>query len=201
MNVLIMGGFLGSGKTSLLLQLAAYLIGQQSGTGKLVIIENEVGETGIDDKILKAEGLQVRELFSGCICCTLTTELTVALNEIREKFSPELVIVEATGMAYPYKIVETLTAYGKGITGFKTLTVVDAERWEELSEIIPGLIKGQIAKAGFILLNKIDCLQEFQVEEIEKSVRQLNPAARFYRVSAHDGVDQRIWREVVGADE
>jgi G3E family GTPase len=76
MNVLLFGGFLGSGKTSIILQVAKYLAEgfstQQLASGKLslVIIENEVGETGIDDKILKAEGLNVRELIAGCICST-----------------------------------------------------------------------------------------------------------------------------------
>lgn len=199
MNVLIIGGFLGSGKTSLLLQLAGFLTGRsEAGKASLVIIENEVGETSIDDKILKAEGLQVRELFSGCICCTLTTDLTVALQEIHEKYSPEWVIIEATGMAYPHKIMETLSTYGKGIAGISSLVVVDAERWEELSAVVTGLVEGQIAKADFVLLNKIDCLEPLQVDEIEENVRGLNPGARFFQVSAHNGVDPQIWREVVG---
>lgn len=77
MNVLLFGGFVGSGKTSLILSLAKYILatkvgetateGISDGKPSLVIIENEVGETSIDDKILKAQGLRVRELFSGCI--------------------------------------------------------------------------------------------------------------------------------------
>ncbi len=202
MNVLIIGGFLGSGKTSLLLQLAGFLTRQsESGKASLVIIENEVGETSIDDKILKAEGREVRELFAGCICCTLTTDLTVALQEIQEKYSPQWVIIEATGMAYPHKIRETLTTYGKGIASICSLVVVDAERWEELAAVVTGLVEGQIAKADFIFLNKIDCLESRQVKEIEQYVRGLNPGAHFFRVSAHNGVDPQIWREVVGTND
>lgn len=209
MNILLFGGFLGSGKTSIILQVARYLVetrnkefsAWQSELGKpsLVIIENEVGETGIDDKILKAEGLSVRDLFAGCICCTLNAELTICLNEIQEELSPQWVIIETTGMAFPDRIAETITKYGKGIDSLKTIVVADAERWDELSTVMPGLIEGQIAKADVILLNKIDCLGELaQVSEVKENVRRINPSALCYAISAQHEVDPQIWREAVG---
>lgn len=211
MNILLFGGFLGSGKTSIILQVARYLVGTigeglssrqlDSGKPSLVIIENEVGETGIDDKILKAEGLSVRDLFAGCICCTLNAELTICLNEIQEELSPKWVIIETTGMAFPNKIVETINKYGKGIDSLKTIVVADAERWDELSAVIPGLIKGQIAKADIILLNKIDCLEPEQVSVVEECVRRINSSAHFYAISAHFEVDPEIWREAVAGNE
>lgn len=207
MNILLFGGFLGSGKTSIILQIAKYIVENKavgfstrqldSGKPSLVIIENEVGETGIDDKILKAEGLSVRDLFAGCICCTLNAELTLCLNEIQEELSPQWVIIETTGMAFPDRITETITKYGKGIDSIKTIVVADAERWDELSTILPGLIEGQIAKADIILLNKIDCLEPSQVSEVEESIRRINSYALFYAISAHQEVDSQIWREAV----
>lgn len=207
MNILLFAGFLGSGKTSIILQVARYLMKnieegfliRQSERGKpsLVIIENEVGETGIDDKILKAEGLSVRELFAGCVCCTLNADLTVCLNEIQEEMSPQWVIIETTGMAFPDRIVETINKYGKGIDSLKTIVVADAERWDELYMIMPGLIEGQIANADVIVLNKIDCLESEQVCDVEQSVRGINPSALFYAISAHHQVDPHIWREAV----
>ena len=211
MNILLFGGFLGSGKTSIILQVARYLVGtieegfsiRQSVSGKpsLVIIENEVGETGIDDKILKAEGLSVRDLFAGCICCTLNAELTKCLNEIQVELSPKWVIIETTGMAFPDKIVETITKYGKGVDSIKTIVVTDAERWDELSTVMPGLIEGQIAKADIILLNKIDCLEPEQVSVVEESVKKINSSALFYAISAHHEVDPQIWREAAVGNE
>jgi len=203
MNVLLFGGFLGSGKTSIILQVARYLVEgfstQQLDSGKLslVIIENEVGETGIDDKILRAEGLNVRELIAGCICCTLNAELTVCLNKIQEELSPQWVIIETTGMAFPHTIAETITKYGKGIDSLKTIVVADAERWDDLSTIMPGLIEEQIAKANIILLNKIDCLESEQISDVEESIRRINSNALFYAISAQDEVDSQIWRKVV----
>lgn len=207
MNILLFGGFLGSGKTSIILQVARYLVKTmevgltQRPTDckkpSLVIIENEVGETGIDDKILRAEGLNVRDLFAGCICCTLNAELTVCLNEIQEELSPQWVIIETTGMAFPEKIVNTITKYGKGIDSIRTIVVADAERWDELSTVMPGLIEGQIAKADVILLNKIDCLELEQVSRVKDRVRGINPSAHFYAISAHQEVNPQIWSEAV----
>ncbi|KJR46931.1 putative metal chaperone, involved in Zn homeostasis, GTPase of COG0523 family [Desulfosporosinus sp. I2] len=207
MNVLLFGGFLGSGKTSIILQVARYLVEGfstrqlDSDKPSLVIIENEVGEAGIDDKILKAEGLSVRELFAGCICCTLNAELTVCLNEIREELSPQWVIIETTGMAFPHKIAETITKFGKGIDSLKTIVVADAERWDDLSMIMPGLLEEQIVKANIILLNKIDCLEPEQISDVEESIRRINSNALFYAISAHDEVDPQIWRMAVTYSE
>jgi len=207
MNILLFGGFLGSGKTSIILQIAKYLVktieeGSSTpqvdrGKPSLVIIENEVGETGIDDKILKSEGLSVRDLFAGCICCTLNAELTKCLNEIQEELSPKWVIIETTGMAFPHRIVDTITKYGQGIDSLKTIVVADAERWDELSTVMPGLIEGQISKADVILLNKIDCLEPEELSTVEKSVTRINPSALFYAISANNEVDPQIWREAV----
>ncbi|AFQ45170.1 GTP-binding protein [Desulfosporosinus meridiei] len=203
MHILLFGGFLGSGKTSIILQVARYLTAefsvQQLASGKpsLVIIENEVGETGIDDKILKAEGLNVRELIAGCICCTLNAELTVCLNKIQEELSPEWVIIETTGMAFPHTIAETITKYGKGIDSLKTIVVADAERWDDLSAIMPGLIEEQITGANVILLNKIDCLEPEQVKEVSEDIKGINPSGLFYAISAHEEVDPQIWGKAV----
>ena len=207
MNILLFGGFLGSGKTSIILQVAKYLmenleeefLKRQTKNGKpsLVIIENEVGETGIDDKILKAKGLSVRDLFAGCICCTLNSQLFTCLNEIHEEMSPKWVIIETTGMAYPDKISETITKYGEGIESLKTIIVADAERWDKLSKYMPSLIEGQISNADIILLNKIDCLEPNQVNDVEESIRKINSSALLFTLSAHHEVDPQIWREAV----
>ena len=76
MKMIIMGGFLGAGKTSLVLQMARYLAGRNPDKqAKVVILENEIGEVSIDDKILKSGGFEVQTMFSGCVCCTMAGEL------------------------------------------------------------------------------------------------------------------------------
>ncbi|AZV57003.1 GTP-binding protein [Clostridium sp. AWRP] len=202
MNLIIFGGFLGSGKTSLILSLAHFLVEKQSPNKQnLVIIENEVGETGIDDKVLKSKGLSVKELFSGCICCQLSSDLIITLNDLREKVDPEWVIIETTGLAYPSKILGTLNKYGKGIESIRIVSVVDAERFEELTEIAPVLIKSQISDGNTILVNKIDLVTDKQLKNIEHSVKEVNPKASLYKVSANKNINDSIWKEVAKSNE
>jgi hypothetical protein len=106
LETIIVGGFLGSGKTSVVLQLAKYLTG--GGTDrkvKLVIIENEIGETGIDDKVLSGAGYEVQSLFSGCVCCTLTGELVSSFRKIIKES-----VIGTLTCALPLRYQEALAA-------------------------------------------------------------------------------------------
>jgi G3E family GTPase len=90
MKVLIIGGFLGSGKTSVLLQLAKHIVAQEpkrDGT-TVMIIENEIGDVGVDDKLLLSQGLAVKDLFAGCACCTSGGELLSDINTIMREVAP-----------------------------------------------------------------------------------------------------------------
>ncbi|MCH5139084.1 cobalamin biosynthesis protein P47K [Clostridiaceae bacterium UIB06] len=202
MNLIIFGGFLGSGKTSLILSLAHFLVeSKNSVKTNLVIIENEVGEIGIDDKVLKSGGYSVKELFSGCICCQLTADLITTLNDIKKNINPKWVIIETTGLAYPGKILGNINKYGNGIESIRTVTVVDAERWEELSTITPVLIENQVSQGDTILVNKIDLVEENELQQVEKRVEELNPKASIYKVSANTEIKECIWEEVTKAYE
>jgi len=200
MNIVIFSGFLGSGKTSAILSMARYISEKQevSERGGLVIIENEIGEIGIDHKILKHGGYQVKELFAGCICCTLSADLTTMLNELEDDYHPGWVIIECTGLAYPSKIIDTLQRYGKGIESIRTVAVVDAERWEELMTVTPVLTATQIQEGNFLLVNKIDRIEEVTLSKVEVQVRKVNGSAKLYKLSALEGIGDRIWREVTG---
>lgn len=200
MNIVIFSGFLGSGKTSAILSMARYISEKQevSVRGGLVIVENEIGEIGIDNKILKHGGYQVKELFAGCICCTLSADLTTMLNELEDEYHPGWVIIECTGLAYPSKIIETLQRYGKGIESIRTVAVVDAERWEELMTVTPVLTTTQIQEGNFLLVNKIDRIEEVALSKVEAEVRKVNGSAKLYKLSALEGIGDRIWSEVTG---
>ena len=88
MNFLIVGGFLGSGKTSLLLQLIPYMR-EQLGIEKTVILENEIGKVGIDDRVLAGAGCSVQGMFAGCVCCTMAGELSLTVRAIERDIAPE----------------------------------------------------------------------------------------------------------------
>ncbi len=214
MNIIIFGGFLGSGKTSLIISLAHFIVdGSKAEKGtlsigerasdapvktELVIIENEIGETGIDDKLLKKGGYSVKELFAGCICCTLATDLTTTLNQLAEDAAPGWVIVECTGLAYPGRIIEVLEKYGKGLGTIHTVSVVDAERWEILLEVTPELVSNQVADGDTVLINKIDLVNEQELRLIEEKINEIKPGAYVERVLATGTIDEGIWRKVTG---
>ncbi len=180
MRVLIISGFLGSGKTTLVLQLARRL---SSSGKKCAIIENELGEIGIDGRYLTLEGLQVQELFGGCICCTLSANLITTLQELHERFGPELVIMEATGLADPGDIAAKLKSSRLKISSIKVITLLDAGRYAMLMEMMTPLMTAQILAANTLIINKIDRVELESLELIRKEITGLNPKAHINALS------------------
>ncbi len=172
MKLLIIAGFLGSGKTTMLLQIAKWL---SQASQKIAIIENEIGEIGVDGEYLNIEGLQVQELFGGCICCTMSVGLTKTLEKIEQHYKPDLVILEATGIAKPDDIKVNLQKFSPNVNKIKVITLVDAVRWEMLIEMLGPLLTAQIQAADIAAINKIDRLDKKTVSGITKSITQLNP--------------------------
>ena len=198
MDVLIWGGFLGVGKTSLLMDFAHYVVDlAPPGKTPLIIVENEIGEVGIDDKILQAEGLQVRELFAGCCCCQAGAALTATLNEIAAQTDPYRVIIETTGIAVPTNIVDILLQYGKGYDRVKIVLIVDAERWLELHDMLPVMMERQISGAHKVIINKVDLVTDIELQKVIDDVQKLNGKAALFLVSAKLGVSRPVWREVL----
>ena len=161
MKVLILGGFLGSGKTSLLLQLAYYITGHALNDKKyqVVILENEVGEEGIDDKLLRGNGYQVENLFSGCACCTLSGELLSTVSKIEKELQPDWLILETTGLAYPHLIQKNL-ADSMALSS-RICIVADASRWERLLVPLHELITGQLING--IDYDVVEGFQQFRI--------------------------------------
>jgi len=186
MKLLIMAGFLGSGKTTLLLQIAKRL---SAASLKIAIVENEIGEIGVDGDYLNLEGLQVQELFGGCICCTLSSGLIETLEKIEARYQPDLVILEATGAARPGDILTNLNKLQSKIEGITIVTLVDAPRFEMLMEMMEPLLTAQIEAAHTVVVNKIDQVQEKTLERIIQTISRLNPEAKIRTVSAEAGTN------------
>ena len=203
MRVFVLGGFLGSGKTSILLQLADYLRGLNPHAEKhsLVIVENEIGDTGIDDRIIQANGYLVEAMTSGCVCCTMIVELIECLNQIKKHLNPQWVIIEATGMANTTTVVRTIERRVDGLQSVSGIVVADAHRYDDIVTLMPGFLRGQIANADTILLNKIDLLSEQEHIEAVKKITEVKKGALFFSVSALSPIDQNIWRKVVEQNE
>ena len=192
MKILLLTGFLGSGKTSALLQLAQKLAVSSRKNGKsVVIIENEIGEVGVDDKVLKAGGLQVKELFAGCACCTGGADLLADIRTIRDGMAPDWILIEATGVAYPLQIKENVEACFR--IPVKILALADAKRWKRLHAYMAQLIEGQVDAADCILLNKVDLVEEAEADAIVEELRRYNPKAPIHKVVANKPMDEALW--------
>jgi G3E family GTPase len=183
MKLLIVAGFLGSGKTTLLLQIAKRLI---STSQKIAIIENEIGEIGVDGNYLNLEGLYVQELFGGCVCCTLSVGLIDTLEKVEHLYQPDLVILEATGIARPGDIIDNLHSFKSKAVAIQVITIVDATRYEMLMEVLAPLLIAQIQIAQIVAINKIDQMKPKTVDQITQSVIILNPRAKCIAICAED---------------
>ena len=196
MKVIIVGGFLGSGKTSVVLHLAKYLVGDTVDKEvKVVIVENEIGEVGIDDRVLKNEGYKVQGLFSGCVCCTISGELVVNISNIQREINPDFIIMEATGVAYPQSIEDMLVQSLK--LNCKICCITDAKRWMRLLKPMGMMIQHQLEGADIILINKIDLVDQDTLNNVTTSVKSFNDNAKYYQISAMQNIDDSIWSELI----
>ncbi len=198
MKVLIFGGFLGSGKTTCLMQLARYIVNssQSDKAIKVMILENEIGEVGIDDAFLRGGGFQVDNLFAGCACCSVSGELVTAASRIQKEYDPEWLIVETTGLAYPIRIQENLR-YAMNIEA-RIGVLVDASRWRRLRIPMENLLMGQIQGSDAVLVNKIDLVDEAAVQAVDKDVLFFEPKANIYHISGLRPVTEDVWKGVLG---
>ncbi len=184
MKIVILGGFLGSGKTTVLLRLAAYAVGNHEGSGvPVAIIENEIGDVSVDTKLLG--GYEVRELFSGCICCTLAGDLTSCSEEIRKQYDPEWLLIEATGMAKPSAVKQVMSTYS-GAESLRTVVLADASRWDDLFDYMEVFMTSQLKGADVILLNKCDLVSPEDLERIRSDIEELAPGTRVEAVCARE---------------
>jgi G3E family GTPase len=197
MKILILSGFLGSGKTTALMRLARYMVGHSASdrANKVIILENEVGEVGIDDAFLRSGGFQVNNLFSGCACCTVSGELVSAAVTIWKEYDPEWLIVETTGIAYPKKMQENLKSAIQ--LDSRIVILVDASRWNRLLVPMNSLLKGQIEGSDAVLINKTDLVDAETIAKIERDIQGFEPSAVILKISALHDVPDSVWQKAV----
>ena len=190
MRLLLFAGFLGSGKTTMILALAKRAAASLLRT---CVIVNEVGEVGIDGEVLRMGDLEVKELTAGCICCQIGPDLVRTLRELAGGFRPDLVIVEASGIAAPPGVLDALKYYPtEDLDRVETVTVVDAERFAELYEVITPLLDSQIRGADRVAVSKVDKATPAEVEWTGAAVRRLCPETPLYLVDATDDRTLRV---------
>ena len=197
MNVLILGGFLGSGKTSILIELARYLArkpGEQRDI-KVAVIENEIGEIGVDDKLLYSEDYKVETMFSGCACCTLAGALPERVKRIQKQLDPEWLIIECSGLGYPSSVRQTIKEQ-LGIDS-QIFVVVDAARWLRMIRALGSLLLGQFEYADVILINKIDLVTDEVKKRVEVSITSCQDFSAVVTLSMLEGVKDSFWEFLI----
>ena len=186
MKLIVISGFLGSGKTTLLLTLAKTFSGQGR---KVAIIENEVGKTGVDGELLKAEGLSVREIYSGCVCCSLRHDLIHTLLELEREVNPDIVFLEPSGVAGPKQIQHCLCGYSGEIEKTVMIAVVDAKRLPSIRDFSIPLVHDGIEIADLVAINKADLVSLEQLHELQRRLLEVNPSAEMFCISAQQGMN------------
>jgi G3E family GTPase len=200
MKLIVISGFLGSGKTTLLLTLAKTFSGQGH---KVAIIENEVGKTGVDGELLKAEGLSVREIYSGCVCCSLRHDLIHTLLELEREVKPDIVFLEPSGVAGPKQIQHCLCGYSGEIEKTVMIAVADAKRLPAIRDFSIPLVHDGIEIADLVAINKADLVSPEQLHELQRRLKEVNPVAEMLCISAQQGtnVDLLISKITALADQ
>ncbi len=195
MRILIVGGFLGSGKTSVILNIAREYV-KTTEKGKVVIIENEIGEVGVDDKLLSAAGLKVKNLFSGCVCCSLAGDIVLTLDNVAKEIKPEMVIIEASGVGFPFNIKENI----QNALGLESsiISVVDAQRWERLQLPLGTMLEHQLKDTNHLLINKIDLVDEKTVAIVCEQALAFCKDAEPHKISVVEGIDSGTINSIIG---
>jgi G3E family GTPase len=176
MRLLLFTGFLGSGKTTLVVKLAKYAVERGQ---KVAILVNEIGEVGIDNQLMRQLDLNVWELLNGCICCTLSADLVTTLQKLDADYSPDIVIIEPSGAADPRSILSALPYYrGAPFQSLRTIAILDPLRLEMLIEVMTPLITSQIQHSDVVLVSKCDLAQPAEVALAHQIAHEHNAAAK-----------------------
>ena len=168
----IFSGFLGAGKTTLIKKLIAEAYQGE----KLVLIENEFGEIGIDGGFLQETGIQVNEMNAGCICCSLVGNFYRALNQVVQEYAPDRILIEPSGIGMLSDVVRAVAEID-GIEINSTTTVADATKCKRYMRVFREFYGDQITHAGAIVLSRTAGLDKEKLEESLAVLRECNAEA------------------------
>ncbi len=167
----IFSGFLGAGKTTLIKKLL-----KEAFSGEqIVIIENEFGEIGIDSGFLKEAGVQITEMNQGCICCSLVGDFAASLKEVIEKFSPDRILIEPSGVGKLSDVIKAVK--GLDITDIELnsfITVADASKVKIYMKNFGEFYNNQIENAGAIILSRTKDINEEKLKKAVELIKSLN---------------------------
>ena len=171
----IISGFLGAGKTTLIKKLLKDAFkGEQ-----VVLIENEFGEIGIDGGFLKEAGIEIREMNSGCICCSLVGDFGASLKEVISKYHPDRILIEPSGVGKLSDVIKAVQGVAEetGLVLNSYTTVVDAKKCKMYMRNFGEFFNNQVEYAGAIIMSRTDIVDEAKAQAAMELLREINPEA------------------------
>ena len=173
----IISGFLGAGKTTLIKKLLSEAFAGE----QVVLIENEFGEIGIDGGFLKESGIEIREMNSGCICCSLVGDFGKSLREVVDTYHPDRILIEPSGVGKLSDVIKAVQDVQNDIDAELNsfTTVVDATKCRIYRKNFGEFFSNQIEYAGAVILNRTDKAKPEKIEESVSLLRELNDKAPF----------------------
>ena len=171
----IISGFLGAGKTTLIKKL----LDEAFSDEKIVLIENEFGEVGIDGGFLRDAGIEITEMNSGCICCTLVGDFNKSLREVMERFSPDRILIEPSGVGKLSDVMASVIDMEKeaDVTLNALVTVVNAKKAIKQMKAFGEFFNNQIEHATCVILSRTQESTADQTQAANDLIKKLNPEA------------------------
>lgn len=169
----VISGFLGAGKTTLIKSLFKSRLKNE----KTVLIENEFGEIGVDGAFLKDSGVEIKEINSGCICCSLVGDFSKSMCEIVDKFNPDRIIIEPSGVGKLSDIIKAVEKVDEELKINVVATVVDGGKCKMYHKNFGEFFNDQISQAKVVIVSKTENLSANKIQDAIEIIRELNPEA------------------------
>ncbi len=195
----VVSGFLGAGKTTLIKKLLKEAL---DGT-KTVLIENEFGEIGIDGGFLQESGIEIKEMNSGCICCSLVGDFGTSLKEVLTTYAPERVLIEPSGVGKLSDVLKAVenVAQDLDVKVNSAVAVVDASKCKMYIKNFGEFFLNQIAYAGTIILSRVDKLSREKINACVELIREHNDKATIITTALSELDGREVLRTIEGADK
>ena len=188
----IISGFLGAGKTTLIKKLFKTGFNGE----KVVLIENEFGEIGIDGSFLKEVGIDIKEINSGCICCSLVGDFSKSMEEVINKFNPNRIIIEPSGVGKLSDIIKAVENLKLDLVLNIVATVVDGAKCKIYMKNFGEFFNNQVEDAKSIIISKVENLEDEKIIEVYNLLKNKNPNANIILTSLPN-VDEKKLLEVL----